>query len=313
VNESVGADPIEVLNTRLQLPVADTLGMDYRESEGEPALERRREGLPPSFRMRHDKHYVEELIASPAIAHGAASATSAKPGSPAAPPIPSAAAMELIARRLESVAAYDALSRGNAGPMDLVSQAVQVELQRVSRFARAVAINTRISDPVRRSVTAGEIAAAVRAACTRGARLNGTDCVVTTDDAGFAITVASALVVQSITGTVDALLDLIQASDVHDGVNDGDRIAISLRAVRTRPALIVDMECPSLAWRRSAADRFFDNDDRDFAAAPAAGILLASAAHVVHLHGGRFEAQLQRGVSVRYVFPQEAPRAAATS
>jgi hypothetical protein len=79
-----------------------------------------------------------------------------------------------------------------------------------------------------------------------------------------------------------------------------------------RPALIVDIACAALAWRGAPADRFFDNDEHDFAGAPVAGILLASAAHVVRLHGGRVEVHLQGGVSVRYVIPQETPAVSRT-
>jgi hypothetical protein len=98
-----------------------------------------------------------------------------------------------------------------------------------------------------------------------------------------------------------------------DAPDEGGRIAVSLKAARVRPALIVDVECPALAWRGASADRFFENNEQDFVQSPDAGILLASAAHAVRLHGGRVEVQLQGGVSLRYVFPAETPRTAATS
>lgn len=326
MNESLGADPTEVLNARLQLPVPDTLDtIDYAESDGASTLKPHREGLPPSFQMRHDKHYVEELMSSPTIAQGAFAATP-RPSVPAAraaavddrrstsdgPVRPSGGAVELIASRLESAVAHGAISRAHGGSTGLVSRTVQAELQCVSRFARAVAIRAREIEPVRRPVTAGEIATAVRVACTRVARLNGMECLVTTDDAAFTVAVERALVVQGIVGTVDALLDLIQAGPP-ESADEGGRLTISLQAARVRPALIVDVDCPTLEWRTASADRFFDNEDLDFAVAPAAGILLASAAHAVRLHGGRAEVQLQGGVSVRYVFPHEAPRATTTS
>lgn len=295
MNESIGADPAEVLTPRPQLPVPAALDdLDYQDSESEPPLTPRREGLPTGFRMRHDKHYVEELMSTPTLARAAVSD---------APPQPSTAALELIAGRLESAVAHGAISRGHAGSADLVSRSVQAELQRVSRFARAVAVSARQAEPARRSVTAGEIAAAVRTACTRLARLNGMHCLVTVDDAAFAIAADRALVVQGIAGTVDALLDLAQTAATDDNLDDVGRITVSLQAAKVRPALIVDIECATLAWRVTPADRFFDNGEQDFAFAPAAGILLASAAHVVRLHGGRVEAQLQGGVSLRYVFP----------
>jgi hypothetical protein len=259
--------------------------------------------------MRHDKHYVEELMSIPTIAP----VTEIRRAVPDGPPRPSAAAVELIASRVESVVAHGAITRGHAAPADLVSRTVQAELQRVSRFARAVAITARQSEPVRRSVTAGEVASAIRSACTRVARLNGMDCIVTADDAGFALAVERAMVIQAIAGTVDAFLDLAHTGAADDAVDEGGRVIVSLQAVKVRPALIVDVACPSLTWRAAPADRFFDNNDADFAVAPAAGILFASAAQVVCLHGGRVEVQQQGGLSVRYVFPQESPRATSAS
>jgi hypothetical protein len=323
VNESLGADPAGVLNPRLQLRVPDTLDDIDHGSDGEPPFNPPREGLPPSFRMRHDKHYVEELMSSPTITQGAPHATSV-PAAGASfvddrqtaldePPRPSAAAVELIASRLESIIAHSAISRRPAASTDLVSRIVQVELQRVSRWARAVSIRARQIEPVRRSVTAGEIAAAIRSACTRVARLNGMDCLVTTDDTGFAVGAERALVVHGIAGTVDALLDLMHCNTVDESVDEGGRIIVSLQSAKVPPRLIVDIECPALAWRAAPADRFFDNGDQDFAVAPVAGILLASAAHVVRLHGGHVGVQLRSGVSIRYEFPQEPPRGTAAS
>jgi hypothetical protein len=324
VKEFVGADPADVLDGGPQLPVPDRFDdIDYSDTDSE--IKPRREGLPAGFRMRHDKHYVEELMSTPTIGQGAPYAATPRPSIPTAAPAivderraapeaaprPSAAAVDLIAGRLESIVAHGALAR--AVSTDLVNRTVQAELQRVSRFARAVAVSGRQTEPVRRSVTAGEIASAIRSACSRVARLSGLSCVVTADDTDFAVAVERSLVVQGIAGTVDALLDLMQTSDTDDGLDEPGRITVSLKAVKVRPALIIDVECPTLAWRGAAADRFFENGERDFAAAPSAGILLASAAHMVRLHGGRVEAQLQSGVSVRYVLPQEPPRVTSAS
>jgi hypothetical protein len=326
VNESLGTDPAGVLNPRLQLPVRDALDDIDQGSDREPPFNPPREGLPHSFRMRHDKHYVEELMSSPTISQGAVHATNPRPGVPADrgplvddrrtaadEPRPSAGAVELIASRLESIVAHGAISRQQGTSTDLVSRMMHVELQRVSRWARAVSIRARQIEPVRRSVTASEIAAAIRSACTRVARLNGMDCLVTTNDAGFAVAAERALVVHGIAGTVDALLDLMQSSAADDSLDEGGRITVSLQSAKAAATLIVDIECPTLAWRAAPADRFFDNSDEDFALAPVAGILLASAAHVVRLHGGRVGVQLRGGVSIRYEFPQEAPRATIAS
>ena len=327
MNESLGADPTGVLNLRMKLPVPEALDDIDPGSDREAPFNPPREGLPPSFRMRHDKHYVEELMSSPTITQGAAHATSLRPRDTEdsaslvddrrrtedEPQRPSAAAVELIASRLESIVAHGAVSRRHAAATDLVGRMIHVELQRVSRWARAVSICARQIEPVRRSLTAGEIAAAIRSACTRVARLNGVDCLVTTSDAGFAVAAERSLLLHGIAGTVDALLDLMHSSAADDGADEGGRITVSLKSAKLPPTLIIDVECPTLAFRAAPADRFFDNCDQDFALAPVAGILLASAAHVVRLHGGRVRAQLRGGVSIRYEFPQEARRGTETS
>jgi hypothetical protein len=302
VNESLGPDPTEVLDPLSELQVRDTLDDDIDEpATGQSELTPRREGLPPGFRTRHDKHYVDELISGPTRVDDRRTAAAAHV---------SAATMEMVASRLESILAHDAITRGRVAAPDLVGRSVQAELQKVSRFARAVALSARQPHPVRRSVTAGEIVTAVRSACTPVARLNGVLFLVTTDDDGFAVAVERQLVVQALAGTVDALLDLMLVDTTEDSVDQGASMTVSLQAAKARPALIVDVECPTLVWRAASADRFLENSGDDFAAAPAAGILLASAARVVRAHGGRAEARLQGGVTVRYVLPNDALRGA---
>jgi len=324
VNEFLGAEPTEVLNVRPQLPVPDEIDdLGPEDSDGDPSLKPRREGIPPGFRMRHDKHYVEELMATPTMGQGAARAANPRPSmaggadvtddrrTPSETPQPSAAALELMASRLESVVAHGAIAR--VPPSDLVARTVQAELQRVSRFARALAVIARQDEPIRRSLTAGELAAAVRSACARVTRLHGLQVAVTADEPAFAAAVERPLVVQAIAGTVDALVDLAQGQGIDDNGEDGGRITVWLQTAKVRPALIVAVECATAAWRGAPAARFFDTDEQDFTSAPAAGVLLAAAAHAVRLHGGRVEAQLHGGVRVRYVLPQEPPRPTAAS
>jgi hypothetical protein len=326
VNESFGAETTEFLNARLQMPVPDTIeATDYPEEDSEPRP--RREGLPPSFRMRHDRHYVEELMstppdhanraAAPALAMstdraavGEGALETARPARQALDRR-AAADADLVASRLEAVVAHSAVSRCHAVAPDLVARSVQAELQRVARLARGVAVSRRDGAPQRRPVAAGDIAAAVRSACARVARFNGAECTVSVDDAAFTIAAERALLVQAVAGTVDALLELAWAH-ADDSLDDpGPRIAVSLRAVKIRPALIVDVACSGLSLPATLADRFFDNRDDDYTRAPASGILLASAAHVARMHGGRadLKTQSEDGLTVTCVFPQEAPRA----
>ena len=322
LNEFPGADSAEVLNAApATLPVSGSLDdIGYPAESDEPSITARREGLPPGFRMRHDRHYVEELMSTPTIGpretYPSSLRSSVSPGdaaqerrvTPPAPSRPPSAVIDLIAGRLGSIVAHNAVARPRAAAPDLLGRTVHAELERVYRLTRAVAHSACHTEPVRRPVIAGEIATAVRSACARLARLYGMSCVVTADDPGFAVAIERALVIDSITATVDALLELAHGNAGDEESDGNERIAVSLQAVKVRPALIVDVECSTLAWPSASADRFFDNGVEDFAGAPAAGTLLAWAAHVVRLHGGRTEVQVPGGVRVRYVLPQEKPR-----
>jgi hypothetical protein len=325
VTEPAGEPMTEFLNESLPPPVTDTIDVtDYAEEEP-PLAAPPREGLPPSFRMRHDKHYVEELMSSPSERAGAYDARdrSARIApretvSDAAVPSPSpsrgvsagAGALELIASRMEFAVAHASLARAPLAGSDLVAQSVQAEFKRIARLARAAAVLNREDPPWRRPAGAGEIAAAAQSAASHVARLSGVDVGVTVDEPGFTIAVERALLIQSIAGTVDALIDLlISDANRQRGIDEdcAPRIDVALHRVKIRPALIVDVACQALPLPAALAARFFDNRDDDYRAAPAAGILLAAAGHVVRLHRGRADVQRHngRGVTVTYVFPQE--------
>ena len=221
-------------------------------------------------------------------------------------------ALDLIASRVESVVAHAAVARQQEAGPDLFGQSIHAELKRIARLTRAVTLQDKNDVTLRRSVTAGEIAAGVRAACLTVARLNGLDCTVTLDDAAFTLMGERSLIVLCIAGTVDALSDLVLANPLCQGAADEGiplQLTIALRSVRTRPALFVEIGCTALPIGTGLAVHFFENSDEDYGRTPAAGILLAAAAHVVRLHGGRADIKRHNGagVTVTYVFPQEPP------
>ena len=76
--------------------------------------------------------------------------------------------------------------------------------------------------------------------------------------------------------------------------------------MRVRPAIILDVFCPTLFVNAAHAERFFDNVADDYRDAPGAGILLAAAAHIVRAHGGRADIKRHSatGATITYVFPQ---------
>ena len=300
MNESAGDQITELLNDNLHLTDPDDLDApgDDADADEEAPIRTTREGLPGSFRMRHDAHYVDELMSrtidgSPAPDRHEGSRRMPEPAPPparlerpfipaasaavTAPPAP-AAALSLIASRLESVVTHAAAIRPHPAEPSLIAQSIQAEFGRLARLARAAAILQDREAPIRRTLSVRDIADRVMLASASVARMGGVDCDMTVEDPAFTILAESSLVVQGIAGTVDAVVDLLLADVRRPSIADGDpapRISISLQSVNVRPALILDVICPALFVGSRQAERFFDNASDDYRSAPAAGILLA--------------------------------------
>jgi hypothetical protein len=333
VNESASEQLSEFLNDDLESPQTENLdatddadvdSVEDPEDDTAPRGRGAREGLPHTFRMRHDAHYVEELMSRTIEAPPAGSDRRARRLSdppPAAPVRPNPApavsapgagvALAVVADRLEALVTHAAHGRAQQTP-PLVAQSIQLEFARAARLARAGAILQDDAEPMRRSLLARDIAHAAALAATPVARLSGMDCEVTVDDDAFTIGADAALVAQAIAGTVDALVDLLltdpRRHPALDPRQPAPRVAVNFQGVSVRPAIIVDVICTSLFITGHQAETFFENDPAQYAGAPAAGILLAAAAHVVRAHGGRADVKRHNGVgvTVTYVFPQSA-------
>lgn len=316
MNESAGDQVAEMLDSHLDLTEEPLDNLDDVAAEETPVA-RVREGLPRSFRMRHDAHYVDELMSRSADSGRERDVAPPRPTPPAAPPDerpdpvahrdrPSptpAPPVGLIADRLETIVAH--ANAGRAQIAGLIDQAVHVELARVARLARAAATLQSADAPFRDSVFAHQIADGVATAAAPVARMAGMEFDVSVDDRVFEMAVEPTSVIQAIAGTVDAVVELLLANSRRQAARQGaGRIAISLQSVKVRPALIVDIFCPTLALTASQSERFFRNTDEDYRAAPAAGLLLAAAAQTVRAHGGRADIkQHAAGVTITYVYP----------
>jgi hypothetical protein len=311
VNEPAGDQITELLHDHVHLTDADNLDSSD-DADEEPPLTRAREGLPPTFRMRHDSHYVDELMSRPA--HDAPapspdrreSRTVAEPASPA----PIGPALGVIADRLESLVTHQEAVRPQLTAPSLIAQSVQVEFVRVTRLARAAATLQQREPPLRVELSAREIADEATRAAAPVARLAGMELDLSVDDPAFAILAEPAMAVLGIAGTVDAVVDLLMSDPRRHTAMDrrqpASRLSVSLQSVRVRPAIIIDVCCPTLFVSATHAARFFDNNADDYRAAPAAGVLLAAAAHIVRAHGGRADVKRHNasGATITYVFPQ---------
>jgi hypothetical protein len=328
VNEPAGEQITELLNDDLQLTNSDNLdGTD--DVDEERPIARTREGLPPAFRMRHDAHYVDELMSrrihdsppmdsddAPRRAAPAAPPERAEqrtenraPAEAPAPP-PVSAALALIADRLESLAVHGDAVRTPFPAASFVAQSVQVEFNRVTRLARAAACLQDREPPLRAELSAREIGDALSRDAGPVARLAGIELDVAVDDPDFSILADPATAGLVVAGTVDAVVDLLLSDPRRQSAagrrHSAARVSISLQTVKVRPAIIIDLFCPTLFINGTHAARFFDNAADDYRGAPAAGVLLAAAAHIARAHGGRADIKRHSaaGATITYVFPQ---------
>jgi hypothetical protein len=320
VNESIGGSSTEILNDGL-FGVTQTRDVaDY--SEETPPASLRREGLPQGFRMRHDAHYVEELISggreranereprkvpvAAAVTHEPAIVA---PAPASVEPSPRSGFMfDLLASRMETVVAHAGIEAQHS-TLSFIARSIQAELSRVSRLARAAALLHQPDTAQRHSVVARDLATTCRHVCAAATRPGGLGCDVAVDDPDFTLAGDGLVIVRCVSSTVDAFVDLLLSDPVSRRAIDNDwraRISIGLKGVKLRPALIVTVACPILFVDDRQARRFFDNNDDDFRAAAAAGILLAAAARGAQAHGGRAEVECEAGsgTTVTYVFPK---------
>jgi hypothetical protein len=324
VSESASEDITE-LSDDSELSQAGALDVT-EDGDDEPARAAR-EGLPRSFRMRHDAHYVDELMsrteASPLESDARAKrAPEPRPrpvgDAPATPAVQTAShpgrSIALLAARLESAVAHaDVLGSPASSP--LVAASVRVELARVARLARAAAVLDDREPPLRRMLSAREVADAAGTASVPVVRQAGLDCEIAVDDPSFTILGDPDLVQLTIAGTVDAIVDVLTAdrrrARVLDGREGVPRVTIALQSVKVRPALIIDVICPALALTEAQADRLFDDQANDPHGASSVAILLPAAARIVKAHGGRADVKRHNGVgtTLTYVFPQSAAEA----
>ncbi|MEO6237339.1 MAG: hypothetical protein ABIQ52_10105 [Vicinamibacterales bacterium] len=325
MNESAGDRITELLDDGLQL--ADTDDVETLDDNDEE-VRSSREGLPGSFRMRHDAHYVDELMSRTLDGsaprdldthprHMPDRPSMPRPAdTPAPAPLPAetaagapAGALSLIAGRLESVVTHAGAMRSHQATPPLIAQSVHAEFARVARLAKAAAILQDRPTPIRRALTVRDIAESAKLTCAPVARMAGLDCDVTVADPAFTILAEAALVVHGVAGTVDAIVDLLLSDprwpSIAGAADPAPRISISLQSVTIRPALIVDVICPSLFIGNRDVERFFDGAIDPHHTAPAAGILLAAAAFVVRAHGGRADVKRHNeiGATITFVYP----------
>ena len=300
-----------------QETATDDLLLADSPEDDDPLLEEpapARQGLPAGFRMRHDRHYVDELMGMRAASTSRTVKRVAEPPAPAAAPsretsddVPRAlrAAMAAVAERLDVVREHAAAGRRSSAP-SAFDRALQVEIDRASRLAHAgVALGGDLQI-ARRAITAGELAERTKTVVATLRRLSGVRFDVSVEDPSFRVAVDSAAVSHAIAGALHAFSSLL--ADATDS-DELPIVHVRLHSSQSRPALMVEISAAGVTISEDALAGLFDATAGCHAAGSEGAVLLSGAATVARAHGGRADAH--RGpdgeLVALFVFPKPQP------
>jgi hypothetical protein len=293
-----------------QHTATDDLLLDDSPEDDGPVLEEptpARQGLPPGFRMRHDRHYVDELVgrrvtsAPRPIAHTTESAPAPSRDRPDETTRPLRAALTAVAERLDAVREHAGAMRPS-GPLTSFDRALQVEIDRASRLARAAVALAGEVPIARRELSAGEFAERLKNTIGPLRKYSGLRFEVSVEDPGFRIAMDSGAVTHALAGTLHAFSDLL---DVSRGADDLPVVRIKVHSVDPRPALMVEVSTDGIALSEEAIATLFESAGCHAAGAEAA-LLLSAAAKIARAHGGRVDARrgADGGLVTLFVLPK---------
>ncbi len=356
------------------------------ESEGEPPARRAREGLPPAFRMRHQRHYVEQLMGDAPIKtvrdiavadieappeemadlqeleqsirrmgvlepllvarQGTsyhvitgmnrlrAARNAGLPSVPcivhevdeemrknmreaatqrAAPPPPAPVRVE-GSRELPLPPAFSEVTAGlnfvsallpaiTAAGQDrfrwsVLTDLAGIELQRARTVAAAAeALANKPAIDRTADVSCGELIGRIAASLAAEARLRGVRLDLQLPEPDYRMPLDVAMITTAVTGMIQSLFALLPSDRA---------IRVHVKGTTVRPALLVQLSQDTVDLDPEAFRRFFDGDWQDHPAGGTGALLLAGAARIARLHGGRIDVQSlpMRGYSLTFVVPR---------
>jgi hypothetical protein len=279
--------------------VVDTSGLDDAiiDDDEEERATGSREGLPPDYRMRHDAHYVDDLMerSVPRIMQRTDDAmrentresvhrsteTDAVAPAAASPGYLNASVARELAESLEAATACLSL---NTGPTrgtfagKVAKELLGVELHRAAHVARAAAYLTAPPMAVPRDLLLSGLVHDVVEATDAARRMVGVRLDVGIADRESWMRADAQLLTLALSGAVDALLAEVFAPGV---------MRLAIKSAGVNPAVTIELSGMPASGVPPAA-RFFDGDGSHPWGARA-GLLLQAAAHIASAHGGRAE------------------------
>ena len=279
-----------------------------------PHFERRRlperEGLPSSYRMRADAHYVDQLSAREPEVSASMPASMPPPtlapasvSTPATQSVPPGnhANPDLMASLTESVTTIHSAAAVLATESSPLARRVALDLVRAEAWRaswqlRAVSILDGGHVWNFRPLLLGSVLGRVRDGLVSECRLSGVDIKLNVMDWSASADVDEDAVICAVTGAIAASVGLA-------GTDGAPQVALAARRVDGRP-LTVEITQDRMLTDSNAAGRFFDPDWSDRPGGRTAMLGAATAKAVAERHGGdaAFVAGDGRGSTVRLTF-----------
>jgi hypothetical protein len=173
-----------------------------------------------------------------------------------------------------------------------------IELQRartVAAAAEALANAPAIDRTA--DVSCGDLIGRIVASLAAEARLRGVRLDLQVPDSDYRMPLDVSMITTAVTGMIQSLFALLPPDRV---------IRVQVKGTTVRPALIVQLSQDTVDLDPEAFRRFFDGDWQDHPAGGTGALLLAGAARIARLHGGRIDVQSlpMRGYSLTFVVPR---------
>lgn len=267
-----------------------------------------REGLPPSYRMRHEPHYVEALVAHPTAARpvpavAVMDAGSSEPPPPplppdapsgaappaaGAPPARSASLASAAASLAEAFAAIETALRDVPTQGRPLRDRVSIELARAEAtrgrwLADATAVLQSDPMPALDEVDLVGTLRAVIAALGPESRLSGGAAAIPVPAGTCKVFGDERLLTTAVGASLAAMRAVIEDR------GDARKVSVVISPKRESATRTVQISQWAVRVPAAAYEHFFDADWRDHPAGPSGALLLAAARRIALAHGGGLE------------------------
>jgi C4-dicarboxylate-specific signal transduction histidine kinase len=252
------------------------------ELEGEEARSSR-EGLPSSYRMRHDPHYVDQIAARPR------------------PAIPVSVFSELT-EHLGAIGACLHLFGNRERPLRerVAIGLVQAEVQRAAWLSQALAVLSGDPSVVSNTVEVEPLVRRVLGGFTPEHLLAGVEFDCACDDGLPAVPGDEQLLGIALAGLIAAVHALVERAP-------GARVRVQVSAFRD--AVRVNISQDLVLLPLASRTRFFDLAWAERPGGVGIGARLAAARRIAELHGGRVQlSSTERGCALALVIPSATAR-----